>query len=423
MKHAIDLTQAPPAGPEMAEAISNCVHCGFCLPVCPTYHVLGEELDSPRGRIFLMKEALEDQLPVPEVMSYVDKCLGCMACVTACPSGVEYGELLTPFRDMAQTTPPDRDRFHALRRFLALSTLPYPGRLRLALRLAILTRPLQRAVPAGLQPLTQLVPARLPAARPLPHILTPEGPVRARVALLTGCAQTVLAPAINWATVQVLLANGVEVLTPVRQACCGALDMHAGRGDKARALALNLCQSLPPDVDAVLTNAAGCGSGMHEYPLLFKDTPHDEEATRVAHLTQDVSRFLVELGDLCPLQLPQPRTVTYHDACHLQHAQKISFEPRMLLEQVEGLDLVELGTSGFCCGSAGIYNIEQPETATELGTLKARQVLDTQADVVATGNIGCLTQIQHHLRAAGSDIPVRHTMQILADALTQPKDA
>ncbi len=422
MKHTIDLTQAPAAGPEMAEAISNCVHCGFCLPVCPTYHVLGEELDSPRGRIFLMKEALEDQLPVSEVMSYVDKCLGCMACVTACPSGVEYGELLTPFRDMAQASPPHRDRFHALRRRLALATLPYPGRLRLALGLARLTRPFQRLLPSGLQPLTQLVPTRVPRARPLPSVLTPDGPVRARVALLTGCAQTVLAPAINWATARVLLAHGVEVLTPVRQACCGALDMHAGRGDKARDLALHLCQSLPPDVDAVLTNAAGCGSGIHEYPLLFKDTPHAEQATRVTRLTQDVSRFLVELGDLQPLQLPQARKVAYHDACHLQHAQRITSEPRMLLEQVQNLELVAMSSSGFCCGSAGIYNIEQPATARELGTLKARQILDTQAEMVATGNIGCLTQIRHHLRTCGSDVPVRHTMQILADALPQTKD-
>ncbi len=422
MKHSIDLAQAPPTGPEMAQAISNCVHCGFCLPACPTYQVLGEELDSPRGRIFLMKEALEHQLPVSEVMTYVDKCLGCMACVTACPSGVEYGELLTPFRDMAQATPPSRDRFHRLRRFLALSTLPYPGRLRLALKLAVLTRPFQRTIPKGLQPLTQLVPESLPRSRPLPQTFTPEGPVRARVALVTGCAQTVLAPGINWATVRVLLANGVEVLTPFRQACCGALDMHAGRGDKARILAQNLCTALPQDVDAILTNAAGCGSGIHEYPLLFKNTSFAEEATRVAQRSQDVSRFLVELGDLCPLQLPKGQKVTYHDACHLQHAQQVASEPRMLLEQVDGLELVELGLSGFCCGSAGIYNIEQPATARELGTLKAQQVLDTQADVVATGNIGCQTQIQHHLRACGSDIPVRHTMQILADALTQHKE-
>ncbi len=421
MKHSIDLTRIPAAGPKMAQAISNCVHCGFCLPVCPTYQVLGEELDSPRGRIFLMKEVLEEQLPVAEVMPYIDKCLGCMACVTACPSGVEYGELLTPFRAMAQTESPHRTRSHTLRRFLALSTLPYPRRLRLALRLARLARLFPWAVPTSLRPLTQLAPARLPRSRPLPRMLTPEGPVRARVALITGCAQSVLDPDINWATVRVLLANGVEVLTPTRQVCCGALDMHAGRGDQARALAQDLCTSLPPAVDAIVTNAAGCGSGIHEYPLLFQDTPYAEQATHVAHQAQDVSRFLIELGDLCPLVLPTARKVTYHDACHLQHAQRIASEPRMLLEQVQGLELIEMTAAGFCCGSAGIYNIEQPQTARELGILKARQVLDTQADMVATGNIGCLTQIQHYLHLDGSTIPVRHTMQILADALPAPK--
>lgn len=422
MKHAIELTQGPPAVEEMATAISNCVHCGFCLPVCPTYHVMGEELDSPRGRIFLMKEALENQLPVAEVMPYVDRCLGCMACVTACPSGVEYGELLSPFRAMAEEEERlETDRFGPLRRRMALETLPYPRRLRWALALSQWTRPLHGAVPRGLRPLTNLAPRRIPRTEALPPVLAPVGEVRARVALLTGCAQSVLAPDLNWATARILQCNGVEVV-PTAQVCCGALDMHAGRAEHARAHALALCEALPTDVDAILTNAAGCGSGMHEYPLLFKDAPGAERARQVASKTQDVSRFLAQLGDLVPLRLPEPLRVAYHDACHLQHAQKVAGEPRALLEQVEGLTLVELGDEGFCCGSAGIYNVEHPEAAAELGQLKAQAVVDSQADVLATGNIGCLTQVGLHLQNLGSSIPVQHTMQVLARGLPASTD-
>lgn len=424
MRHAIDLTQGPAAAPEMAQAIANCVHCGFCLPACPTYRVLGEELDSPRGRIFLMKESLEGAFPTPDVMPYIDKCLGCMACVTACPSGVEYGALLSPFRAMAETAgDAERGFWHRIRRAAALQVLPHPRRLRAALTLAHWTRPLHGLLPPALKPLTQLMPPSLPKAQPLPPRISPSGDAVARVALVTGCAQTVLAPDINHATVRVLQAYGIEVAMPAGQACCGALDMHAGQEARARARALGLCAALPADVEAVLTNAAGCGSGIHEYPLLFKDRPQLETVQRVAHMAQDASVFLSRLPEAPALRLRAPLRVAYHDACHLQHAQRVTAEPRLLLQNVEGLDLVELGDAGFCCGSAGIYNIDQPDIAAELGQLKAQAALDTGADVLVTGNIGCMVQLQTHLHRLGSAMPVRHTMQILASALSSSQEA
>ena len=416
MHHSIDLTELPAAGPEMAEAISNCVHCGFCLPVCPTYSVLGEEMDSPRGRIFLMKEVLEGSLDQGSVQPYVDRCLGCMACVTACPSGVEYGELLFPFRAEDRSREAS-NRWQRLRRRLALSVLPFPRRLRLALRLGHWTRFAHRLAPAGLQPLTRMIPERLPSGAPQPVVASPAGRPVARVALLPGCAQSVLAPQIHADTVRILTANGVEVVRPQSDVCCGSLDLHAGEAEAARAHARRLLAALPTDVDAVVTNAAGCGSGIHEYPLLFKGTGDEEAMSDLARRSVDISSFLARLPALTPMRLSRPLRVAYHDACHLQHALKVASEPRNLLAQVENLELVEIGGDGFCCGSAGIYNIDHPETADQLGAAKAAAVADTGAACLATGNIGCLNQLQMHLADRGLDIPVRHTVSVLADAL------
>ncbi|MEZ4834068.1 MAG: heterodisulfide reductase-related iron-sulfur binding cluster [Caldilineaceae bacterium] len=413
MRHEIPLEDLGPQGHAMAEAVEACVHCGFCLPVCPTYVVLGEEMDSPRGRIVLMKGVLEGNLSLDEVLPHIDRCLGCLGCVTACPSGVQYGELITPFRAMSEEKR-SRDPIERVTRLMTTQTLPYPGRFRAAATLGKLGKPLRNILPDTVGAMLDLLPSEIPAARPLPAIHHAQGTRRARVALLSGCAQQVLSPEINWATLRVLARNGVEVLIPPDQGCCGALSMHVGEAGQARALALRNMQAFDlQSVDAVITNAAGCGSGMHEYPLLFAGTPHEDAARRFAEKVQDVSVFLAQLGIETPPPLSTPMTVAYHDACHLAHAQGVRDAPRQILSAIPNLKLVAIPQGELCCGSAGTYNIEQPEIARELGERKASAILSTGADVVATGNIGCMTQISNHLARQGADLPVMHTIELL----------
>ena len=397
----------------MAEAVASCVHCGFCLPACPTYLELGEEMDSPRGRILLMKGALEGELSHEEVLPHVDRCLGCLACVTACPSGVEYGELLTPFREMTEKRR-SRSTMEELSRTLTNQTLPYPGRFRAAAILGRHTKFLKPFLPAALQTMLDLLPERLPPRVALPRLAPARGQRRARVALLSGCAQQVLAPGINSATVEVLTSNGVEVVIPPRQGCCGALSMHTGAADQARALARHNFDAFNLDeVDAVVTNAAGCGSGMHEYPLLFAGEPEEQAAREFADKVQDVTVFLDALGIEPPPALPAPMTVAYHDACHLAHAQGVTDAPRRLLRAIPNLTLVPIPEGEICCGSAGSYNIEQPEIAAQLGQRKAEAILGTGAQAVVTGNIGCMTQIDSHLQRLGKPLPIFHTVELL----------
>ncbi len=398
----------------MANAVEKCVHCGFCLATCPTYVVLGEEMDSPRGRITLMKSALEGALPVESALPYVDRCLGCMACVTACPSGVPYADLLMPFRGLAEK---QRSRGIADRvaRTLTRETLPYPDRFRLAAAAGRLARPMQSALPSKLGAMLNLLPAQVPPAQPLPAVIAAQGQRRGRVALLAGCVQQALAPEINWAVVRVLARNGVEVVIPPEQGCCGSLMLHGGEAAAARALARRNLQAFPADVDAVLTTAAGCGSGMHEYGLLFVGEPEEAAARALAARTQDVSAFLAELGLVePPPPLPQPLRVAYHDACHLAHAQGVSAAPRRLLRAIPNLTLLEVPEGELCCGSAGTYNLEQPGIAATLGRRKAENHQRTHCDAVATGNIGCLVQIRQALRQlAGPPLPLYHTLQVL----------
>ena len=341
MQHHIEPERFGPHGEEMARAVSTCVHCGFCLPACPTYKVLGEEMDSPRGRIFLMKSVLEGAVPLASALPYVDRCLGCVACVTACPSGVAYGELLTPFRAHAESRR-HRSPIDRLRRHLVLETLPYPSRFRLAAKVGQATRGLSWLVPAPFRAMLDLLPAALPPAEPLPEIVPASGTRRARVALLAGCAQQVLAPHINQAAARVLARAGVEVVVPRGQGCCGALAMHVGADALARELAAANLRAFPADVDAIVTTAAGCGSGMHEYGLLLKNTAEEEAAAAFASKVTDVTAFLEQLG---PGELPaltSPLTVAYHDACHLAHAQRLREEPRALLQRIPNITLVEL---------------------------------------------------------------------------------
>jgi glycolate oxidase iron-sulfur subunit len=302
------------------------------------------------------------------------------------------------------------------RRRMLLGTLPYPRRFRLAARLGRMARPLRRVTPAALRPMLELVPERLHKARPLPAYYPARGERRGRVALLAGCAQQVLAPEIGWATLEVLAYNGVETVVPRDQGCCGALAMHTGAAEHAKRLARRNLHAFPDDVDAIVTNAAGCGSGMHEYPLLFKGDTNATAARRFADRVVDVTVFLAALGPADPPPLPEPLTVAYHDACHLAHAQGVRRQPRELLAAIPNLTLVEPAEWELCCGSAGTYNIEQPETAGKLGERKAKNLLATGAQAIAAGNIGCLTQIRTHLRALGAEIPTVHTIELLARA-------
>jgi glycolate oxidase iron-sulfur subunit len=412
MQHQIPLEQHGPAGPAMGEAIAKCVHCGFCLPACPTYDLMGEEIDSPRGRIFLMKEVLEGHVEVDEAMPYIDRCLGCVGCVTACPSGVPYGELITPFRALAETRR-HRSRWDRWLRRFVLETLPYPRRFRMAVRLGRLARLVRGCLPGRLRDMLSLLPERLPQSRSLPELFPAEGKRRARVALLAGCAQQVLAPDINWSTLRVLARNGVEVVVPRGQACCGALAAHTGAAWQAKSMARQNLEAFSDDVDAIITNAAGCGSGMHEYALWLRGEPEEDSARDFVKRVCDVSVFLQKLGLELPPPLARPTRVAYHDACHLAHAQKVKRPPRELLRAIGNLQLVEIPQGEMCCGSAGTYNLEQPALARQLGEQKAAAILRSRAAIVALGNIGCMTQIETHLRAAGQPLPVLHTLQIL----------
>jgi glycolate oxidase iron-sulfur subunit len=413
MQHDIDTAALGDAAHALVDPISTCVHCGFCLPACPTYKVLGEEMDSPRGRIVLIKNVLEDKVSIDEAAPYIDRCLGCLGCVTACPSGVQYGELLIGYRAFSEDKR-SRPLIDKVARALVRETLPYPSRFKLAAGAGKLGNLVRGLLPSPLRAMLDLLPAALPAGELLPERVEAIGPRRARVALVTGCVQQVLAPQINRATLAVLAHNGVEVLIPRAQGCCGSLGMHTGDASSARKLAEHNLDAFPTDVDAILTNAAGCGSGIKEYKLLFQGHPRAEAAIAYANRTRDVSEFLDDLGLIAPSPLQEPMTIAYHDACHLAHAQGVIGAPRRLLKAIANVTLREIPEGEICCGSAGTYNIEQPELAQQLGERKARNVLKTDAQAVVMGNIGCMVQIEKMLAAAGKPLPVLHTMEILA---------
>jgi len=409
VQHEIPTASLGAQGEAMADAVSSCVHCGFCLSTCPTYLTMGEEENSPRGRIVLMKEVLEGNLTAEEVADPIDNCLGCQACVTACPSGVGYGDLITAYRAHAEEHR-RRPAGERAQRALIGATLPAPRRFRAAARAGMAFRRLARLAPSRLRPMVELLPASLPRSRPLPEVVPAEGPRRARVALLAGCAQQVLDPEIGWATVRVLARNGVETVVPPDQGCCGALAIHGGRSRPARRAARRTMESFA-DFDAVVTNAAGCGSGMREYPLLLAGEPDESAARDFAERVVDVSVFLDELGLVEPTAAT-PMRIAYHDACHLAHAQGVRAAPRRLLEAA-GHEVLTPPEWEVCCGSAGTYNLERPATAAELGRRKADNILALDADIVAAGNIGCLAQIRTHLAARQSDLEVVHTVAVL----------
>lgn len=416
MLHSIQPGKHGPFGEPMAHAVQACVHCGFCLSVCPTYAELGQEMDSPRGRIVIMKQALEGSLRWDAAQLHIDRCLGCLACEPACPSGVSYRDLLSPFRALAGSKF-KRSATDKLRHWLAGQTIPYPARFRLALRAAKLGRALRPLVPGALQSMLDLAPPCVPPAQTWPALTPALGERRACVALLTGCAQQVLDPDINTATIEVLARNGVEVVIPSTQGCCGGLAWHSGDWAAARRFARRNLAAFPADVDAIITNAAGCGSAMREYHLMLRGTPDEARADAFRKRVVDVAAFLARLGlRQVPTGPGRPQRVAYHDACHLANAQNVRREPRDLLRAIPGVQVCELSDAHLCCGSAGSYNLDQPQIAASLGERKAKAVLATGADILATGNIGCLTQLRVHLAKLGSSLPVRHTIQILRDA-------
>jgi glycolate oxidase iron-sulfur subunit len=404
------------------DGLRACVHCGICLPQCPTYRVLGEEMDSPRGRVYLMRAAAEDRIGLtPTMARHLDLCLGCRACETACPSGVPFGQLLEATRGQLErrgVVPPQRDS--ATLRFL-LDVFPYPNRLGPMLHglrlyqwsgMQAMVRGLGLLAPfAKLRAMEALLPPVPASAAPLPTLVPARGArARGRVGVLLGCAQRFFYPDVNADTVRLLAAAGYEVVVPREQECCGALHLHAGRIDDFRAMARRLMPAFG-DVDLIVVNAAGCGSALKEYGHWLPD----DAARLFAERVRDVSEVLAA-GELPPLR-PLPVTVTYHDACHLAHGQRVRAEPRTLLRRIPELTLVDLPDSELCCGSAGVYNLLEPEMAGELGRRKAACIRETGARVVTAGNPGCLMQIRQHCRAAGLDVEVVHPVTLLARAL------
>jgi glycolate oxidase iron-sulfur subunit len=408
--------------PERA-LIDDCVHCGFCLPTCPTYMVLGEEMDSPRGRIYLMKEGLEGEPLTDAMATHFDRCLGCMACVTACPSGVRYDRLIEATRQQLERrhARPAADRGY---RELLFSVLPYPGRLRLA---AAALGPYERLglqgaarrsgvlgrLPARLQALEALAPPRRARER-VPQRLEARGVRRARVGLLAGCAQRVFFSHVNAATARVLAADGCDVVVPPGQPCCGALSLHAGREAEAQVLARRTIDAFEDaDLDHVVVNAAGCGSALKEYGHLLRDDPaYAGRARAFSARVRDVLELLDELGPAAGRR-PLALSVAYHDACHIRHAQGLREEPRRVLRAIPGLELRELADGDTCCGSAGVYNLLEPEMAAELGGRKARHVLATRADILVTANPGCLLQVRASLARLGRRIPLAHPVELV----------
>jgi glycolate oxidase iron-sulfur subunit len=417
--------------PPSAALVGDCVHCGFCLPTCPTYVLWGEEMDSPRGRIYLMGAGLEGEPMTPSMVQHFDACLGCMACVTACPSGVQYDKLIESTRAQVERRFDRPKRDSALRNAI-FSLFPYPKRLhamRGPLRLYQKTglpkllrgsgekqglleklSPTLAAMESLAPPLAK--PVRIPARTPA------HGRRRGTVGMLLGCVQREFFPGVNAATARVLAAEGFEVLAPASQGCCGALSMHNGREDEAKSFARALIDEFAranggAGVDHVVVNSAGCGSSMKEYADLLADDPaYAEKAREFTDRVRDVAEILAEAGPVAPRH-PLPVSIAYHDACHLGHAQGIRNQPRELLRGIPGVELREIGEKDVCCGSAGIWNILNPEPAKELGDRKAKNVLKTGAQLLVTANPGCLMQTASSITRFGGEVALAHTVEVL----------
>jgi glycolate oxidase iron-sulfur subunit len=408
------------------ELFLDCVHCGLCTSSCPTYVELGDENDSPRGRIYLMRALTDGQLELnDQVRRHLDLCLDCRACESACPSGVQYGRLIEAFRIHVEKTAPRPDTLGLIKRLFLFHLTPYRRRTRWALapvrllQWSGLDRLMRKAgllwlLPASIGQLHDMVPPLARHYGRLPEVLPAEVKRRARVALFLGCAADALFPQTTLATARVLQRNGCEVLVPRSQVCCGALHYHSARPGPAAAFASRNCSAFdtPEGVDAIITNAAGCGAMLKDYHHLLHDSPLAEAGRAFARKVRDVNEFLVELGPVQP-EHPLPVRATYHDACHLCHGQQIRSQPRQLLSLIPALELVPLAESEICCGAAGSYNLTQPEMAERLGQRKARNILATGAQAVFSGNVGCLLQIQRYVRGERPDLWIAHPMDAL----------
>jgi glycolate oxidase iron-sulfur subunit len=416
---------------QSVEGVNRCVHCGLCLAYCPTFSLLGTEMDSPRGRIYLIKSLAEGRIALSDsTVEHLDLCLGCRACETVCPSGVPYGQLIEAGRAEIERRRPGGAARRLFRWVNFSLLLPHPRLLGVAaaglrfyqrsgLQRLARASGLLRLLPGRLrdwEPLLPELPSRADRA-PLPERVAAESPKRVTVALLTGCIQQVAFGPQNRATARVLAKNGAEVVVPRRQACCGALHAHSGEHDEAQRLARRTIEVFEQaGGDYVIVNTSGCGAHMKAYgTLLADDAQWEERARRFASRVRDISEFLA----MEPLRGPLGgvrRTVTYHDPCHVVHGQKIRNEPRALLAQIPGLKLVELPESDWCCGSAGTYNLTQPEMARRLQQRKVAHIRETGAEAVVTSNPGCIIQIAQGLQAAGTSIQVQHIVDVLDQA-------
>ena len=409
--------------------VADCVHCGFCLPTCPTYLLWGRETDSPRGRIALIKGGLEGETAITDrFVRHFDTCLGCMACVTSCPSGVQYDKLVEATRPQIERQI-DRTLADQLFRRIIFGLFPYPGRLRFAavqlwafqrlgLQWLVRASGLLRLLPARLRAMESVLPAvSLRGAWSRSPVRVPAtGERRRRVGLLLGCVQRVFFDEVNAATIRVLAAEGCEVVIPPSQGCCGALMLHSGLETDAAQMArrfIDAFEAEAADVDTIVINAAGCGSTLKEYGHLLRDDPvYAERASLLASKCKDISELLDELEPRAPRH-PVPLRIAYHDACHLRHAQGVKDEPRRVLGTIPGLELCEIPEAEICCGSAGIYNLVEPDTASDLGDRKARHIQTTGAAAVVSSNPGCLLQIASRLEQAGKPARTYHLVELV----------
>lgn len=424
------MTNFDAKNPPQSELIDSCVHCGFCLSTCPSYRVIGKEMDSPRGRIYLMDAINKGEATIDVATSeHFDSCLGCLACVTTCPSGVKYDELLAATRPQIERNQP-RNLSDRLIRTLIFNLFPYPNRLRFLLpslwlyqKSGLQTWLRNQGLLKKFAPRLAAMEAILPQINSdtwkgdLPEIIPAQGKKRYRVGMILGCVQRLFFSPVNEATARVLTANGCEVVIPKSQGCCAALPAHQGQEAQAQALARQMIDSfVDQDLDAIIINAAGCGHTLKEYGhILQNDSEYKAKAEAFSDQVKDVQEFLAAIELTTPLHpvTSDKLTVAYQDACHLIHGQKISLQPRQLLRQIPGVNLQEPLDAGLCCGSAGIYNMLQPGTADELGKQKANNLINTGAELIASPNPGCSLQIQKHLESQNSQVQLLHPIELL----------
>ena len=416
--------------PPQQELVDDCVHCGFCLATCPSYRVIGKEMDSPRGRIYLMDKINKGEAELDEAtVQHFDSCLGCLACVSTCPSDVQYDKLIAATRPQVERNYP-RDPFDKLYRQLIFSLFPYPNRLRplliplliyqkLGLQNVIRKTGLLKKISPRLNAMESILPEITSQSFQdnFPEVIPAKGKKRYRVGVILGCVQRLFFSPVNEATVRVLTANGCEVVIPKTQGCCAALPAHQGQEKQAQTLAKQMIDSFADtDVDAVIINAAGCGHTLKEYGHILEDDPdYKEKANAFANKVKDVQEFLAEVGltaELSPLQ-DDTLDIVYQDACHLLHGQQISLQPRQLLKQIPNINLHEPIDAALCCGSAGVYNMLQPNVAEDLGKQKVNNLLNTGANLIVSSNPGCSLQIKKYLHQQGQDKPLLHPMQLL----------